>query len=124
MQTRTDEPADRDTLDRLVALTSRVQARAAELGAQDGERGRADFVRELLAQLEELLQEVLLEPFTDSADGGAPMVLHAMCDVVADLERHSPQELGAAQHDVALEVHETLAELCQERLKRGACAGA
>tara|TARA_Y100000389_G_scaffold159931_1_gene161893 strand:+ start:573 stop:947 length:375 start_codon:yes stop_codon:yes gene_type:complete len=124
MQAGTDEPADSDTLDRLVALTSRVQARAAELGAQDGERGRGDFVRELLAQLEGLLQEVLLEPFTDSADGGAPTVLHAMCDVVADLERHSPEELGAAQHDVALEVHETLAELCQERLKRGAGAGA
>jgi len=122
MQSGTDDPADSDILDQLVALTSRVQARAAELGAQDGEKKGRDFVCELLAQLEGLLQEVLLEPFTDSADGGAQTVLHAMCDVVADLERHSPQELGAAQHDVALEVHETLAELCRELLKRGAGA--
>lgn len=122
MQSGTGEPADPDILDRLVGLTSRVQARAEELGAQDGERGRGDFARELLARLEGLLQEVLLEPFTDSVDGGAPTVLHGMCDVVADLERHSPEELGAAQHDVALEVHETLAELCRERLKRGAGA--
>ena len=122
MQSGTDDPADSDILDQLVALTSRVQARAAELGAQDGEKKGRDFVCELLAQLEGLLQEVLLEPFTDSADGGAQTVLHAMCDVVADLERHSPQELGAAQHDVALEVHETLAELCRKLLKRGAGA--
>ena len=66
------------------------------------------------------MQEVLLEPFTDSADGGAPTVLHKMCDVVAELERHSASELGAVQHDIALEVHETLAELCRKRLKRGA----
>jgi hypothetical protein len=112
--------ANHDILDQLLELTSRVQTRAAELGAHEGEGARGDFARELLARLEDLLQQALLEPFTDSADGGAPTVLHAMCDVVADLERHSAEELGAAQHDVALEVHETLAELCQERLKRGA----
>jgi hypothetical protein len=122
MQSIADDPADPDILDTLVALTSRVEACAAELGAKDGERGRGDFAHELLARLEGLLQEVLLEPFTDSADGGAPTVLHTMCDVVVELERHTPAELGAAQHDVALEVHETLAELCRARLKRGAGA--
>ena len=122
MQAPADDPADPDILDKLVALTSRVQECAAKLRANDGERGRGDFAHELLARLEDLLQEVLLEPFTDSADGGVPTVLHTMCDVVAELERHSAEDLGAAQHDVALEVHETLAELCRERLKRGAGA--
>lgn len=120
MQSLADDPADLDILDKLVALTARVRTCAVELGGSEGERGGGDFAHELLARLEGLLQEVLLEPFTESADGGAPTVLHAMCDVVAELERHSLEELGAAQHDVALEAHETLAELCRGRLKNGA----
>ena len=120
MQCLAPDAAGLDILDKLVALTARVQACGAKLEAKAGERGGGDFAHELLVRLEGLLQDVLLEPFTDSADGGTPTVLHAMCDVVAELERHSLEELGAAQHDVALEVHETLAELCRERLKHGA----